>query len=294
MLKEVINRFYKTSGQLEAYTIEGDDGSVIRTTEDFYSAVVLATQQESARPTVKSVNPPFTQRIANTTATFHASNPLEKKKITQLDGEQKVLEKFLENLQTRDVVYDIGANLGLYTCFAKSKATNGKIIAIEPHGASLDRLRENLELNSGGTVLSSQLALGAEKDQLEVAIPEGTSVGGGAISLAERGSGETVPVLPLDDFISEYDVPQPTVLKIDVEGFELDVLKGAEETLQNPDLNHVFCEVHPDEAVPHAEGLSMEEIDELESLLQNKGFVVEELSERGAQQFIHASRQKTS
>lgn len=53
----------------------------------------------------------------------------------------------LQTLESDDVFYDIGANVGTYTCFAGQVVDDGNVIAFEPHPANVDRLRENAEPN---------------------------------------------------------------------------------------------------------------------------------------------------
>lgn len=63
-------------------------------------------------------------------------------------GERPVLEDLLQSLKPDDVFYDIGANVGTYTCFAASKLGPNAVVAFEPERKSATRLRENLDLNA--------------------------------------------------------------------------------------------------------------------------------------------------
>jgi FkbM family methyltransferase len=98
--------------------------------------------------------------------------------------------------------------------------------AFEPNPIIADRLRASLECNGITNVQLHQVALGAEPNTLKLSIPEGNA--GAASFLHNRGQSIDVPVTRLDDFEL-----RPSFIKMDVEGFEDQVLEGFSETLRN-------------------------------------------------------------
>lgn len=65
----------------------------------------------------------------------------------ELAGEKPVLQEFVESITPSDTIYDVGANVGTYTCFAASKVDSGQVIAFEPEPHNISSLRTNLDLN---------------------------------------------------------------------------------------------------------------------------------------------------
>jgi FkbM family methyltransferase len=145
-----------------------------------------------------------------------------------------------EKLKPGMTVYDIGANLGEVTLFAADRVGgNGKVISFEPMKEAFEWLGHNVALNGDqdrvtcyNTALSDQKGelnlyaakdpdpLGSYEDGLHTLFPSG-----GRNVLLHR-----VEVEKLDDRIE--DLPPPDFIKIDVEGAELFVLRGAMATLQ--------------------------------------------------------------
>lgn len=90
---------------------------------------------------------PVTRTIDGTTASFAVSSPKEYARASTIHGERPVVADVLQTIESDDVFYDVGANVGTYTCFAGQVVDDGNVIAFEPHPANVDRLRENASLN---------------------------------------------------------------------------------------------------------------------------------------------------
>lgn len=126
-----------------------------------------------------------------------------------------------------DTVLDIGANIGLVTLrLSKRVGPSGVVHAFEPNPKPAFRLASSLAANGISNVQVHEVALGTEDAVLPLTIPTG-NVGMG--SLVAGFQGETVQVLVrrLDDF----DLGPVAFVKMDVEGFESQVLGGAERML---------------------------------------------------------------
>jgi FkbM family methyltransferase len=148
-------------------------------------------------------------------------------------------------------IYDIGGDQGTYTLFFARKAgTKGRVITFEPNAVSHSRIVTNVTLNGFQNVEVRNLALGEKQGTLRLAFP-GNDPGRGSVDeltkaqiLKEvRSKSTEVEVDALDRLIPSAGLPKPNFAKIDVEGFELDVLKGMKNTLtkQRPQL---FIEIH--------------------------------------------------
>jgi|ERR1051326_779281 FkbM family methyltransferase len=136
-------------------------------------------------------------------------------------------EAFQKLVRPGSVVFDIGANVGLYTLLAsRLVGPQGKVVAFEPLPRNVPYLRRHLELNDARNV-----------ELVEAAVSNYDGAGhfrtNGDPHLGQlSGDGQVdVRVTTLDEFMKTATL-QPELLKIDVEGAEADVLAGAVETLR--------------------------------------------------------------
>jgi len=205
-------------------------------------------------------------------------------------GEQEVLERLLSTLKPGDVVYDVGANLGLYAVFlGQAVGPGGQVIAFEPEPHYCDRLRGNAALNGLRNIRVSCRALGDRPGDLELLPSE---VGKAAPRLAEftpesarRRAGAKVHVMEGDRLAEIENLPLPRAVKIDVEGHEYAVLRGLRRTLSNPLCQILCCEVHPD-LLP--EGVRP---DEILDLLKACGFTRFDVLPRPPEQHVLAFKE---
>lgn len=152
------------------------------------------------------------------------------------------------------VVFDVGANIGQYALLAsKLVGERGQVYAFEPSPEVLAKLQENIRLNSAENIEVVAKAVTAESGMMQFyTANEQGNQGVGSLLPAEEYRAHTrsaesieVEALSLDDFCEAQGIEHVDFLKIDVEGFDLEVLKGAEKLMErNPDLV-VFSEVEP-------------------------------------------------
>jgi FkbM family methyltransferase len=129
----------------------------------------------------------------------------------------------LEHVRPGDVVFDVGANVGFFTLLAsRLVGPTGTVAAFEPFPAALHYLRRHLELNGveNVTVVDSAISdtPGTAHFRAHAVMTMGRIAEGGELS---------VDVVRLDDLCADGRVPMPDLIKIDVEGEELRVLRGA-------------------------------------------------------------------
>jgi FkbM family methyltransferase len=151
-------------------------------------------------------------------------------------------------------VIDVGANIGATTLpIAARVGGDGRVIAFEPDPVSRARLEKNLELNDrlAGSVVVSDRALGATRSDGRLVTEDSGNRGlnhlqgnpaGSTATVDQAASGHPVTIRPLDEVLAEYEIPRVDLLKIDVEGREHDVLKGAAGTLDR-DHPQIFFEL---------------------------------------------------
>jgi len=212
-----------------------------------------------------------TVTLNGSTLEFRSETSEEIRRFKTLVGERPVLEDLLQSLGPDDIFWDVGANVGLYTCFASNEGS--RVVAFEPGPGNLDRLRENLSRNAVEAMIFEG-ALGSESGTVELAREYNGA--GGVHSVTHDSTEKNISVLTKrgDELIESGEFPAPTVLKIDVEGAEADVLNGLETALVYS-AQTVYVEVHED-LLPKFNS----EADEITSLLENAGFNIEILIRR--------------
>ncbi len=125
-------------------------------------------------------------------------------------------------------VFDVGANAGFYTlAFSRITGPAGRVVAFEPLGRNCAKILRHLALNRIGNVTLVQAAVSDSTDIVSFEPGENDFVGGIA-----AGSPYLIPALSLDDFVARRNLPDPDLVKIDVEGAEADVLRGSREILK--------------------------------------------------------------
>ncbi|MCP4756829.1 MAG: FkbM family methyltransferase [Proteobacteria bacterium] len=147
----------------------------------------------------------------------------------------------LHFLKENDLFVDVGANVGVYTILA-SKIGRANSIAVEPIPTTYQYLLENIRINEIGDFVETYNAgLGAEASNLY--FTSSLDVDNRVIMESEdvRYDKISVPVLRLDSIVSSNI---PSLIKIDVEGYESKVLEGGEQTLKNKDLKAIIIELN--------------------------------------------------
>lgn len=206
----------------------------------------------------------------------------------QIDTEHPVLEDLLAELRPDDVFFDVGANLGLYTCAVAGVLRPENVVAFEPHPLNVTRIERNLARNDrGADVRELALADTSGTTSFAASMRPGWQFG----ALSPDAGQLSVETATGDGLVERSEVRQPNVLKIDVEGAEPLVLAGLADSLSTPACRLVYCEVHRE--APHRGG-SVETYgsseDEVLQRLEEAGFHVGVLVDRGEEVYLKAQR----
>ena len=177
--------------------------------------------------------------------------------------EPQTLDWIVRYVKPGDVFYDIGANIGLYSIFvAKRLEGQVRVCSFEPESQNYASLNRNIHLNGlSDSITAFCLAL-SDESSVDMFYVKGHLRAGGSIHQFGRLTDDIgAPFSPvhqqgmigisLDGLCFEYGLAFPTHIKIDVDGIELDVLKGADQALGSPTLKTVLLELEDgdDEAV---------------------------------------------
>jgi len=144
-----------------------------------------------------------------------------------------------------DTVWDVGANVGLYTKqFSDWVGPRGEVVAFEPVPSCFSTLCD--QTRERHNVKALNLGLSDVQVRLPMQLAEDPMGATHTFAAQGRSTGAVVelPVYPGDVLRHSEQLPVPNVLKIDVEGFESDVLRGLDATLREPACRAVLCEVH--------------------------------------------------
>ena len=179
--------------------------------------------------------------------------------------------KFLRSfLDEDDVVIDIGANIGYYVLTESACAPKGQIFATEPSAFNRKLLHMNLELNKVKHARIFPFAFAEQSEsERELYLYKQTNWTSFNKNLnAEIIDTKQVRTLSLDDFVDRFmGGVMPTAMRMDVEGFETEIIKGAKRTMRDAPRLKIFMEMHP-----HL--LSAQQLDALLHTLQHHRFEV--------------------
>jgi FkbM family methyltransferase len=149
----------------------------------------------------------------------------------------------LHFLRPNDLFVDVGANIGSYTILAGA-AIRANCISFEPNREAWEWLCKNVNLNHAGSrVDARQEAVGSAAGMLDLTTDEGPTnhiVWADAEVTSSNSRSCKVQATTLDRAL---ETRHPMMLKIDVEGFETEVIAGAHRTLHKPDLRCVLMEL---------------------------------------------------
>jgi FkbM family methyltransferase len=147
--------------------------------------------------------------------------------------EPEVTRRLMGELRPDDVFYDVGANVGYYTCAAVKNGV-GCVLAFEPDPLTASVLRLNLRLNAAASASCQvmEVALGRTAGREVFHRAHVSNSGRSGFRPVDAVQSFEVAIETIDELIAAGRAPAPTVLKIDVEGSEHDVLLGASRLLE--------------------------------------------------------------
>ena len=177
--------------------------------------------------------------------------------------ERRELELCRKYVSRRSTVIDIGANIGLHSIYFANLAQEGCVLALEPNLDTFDLLRRNVDGKTN--IVPLNLAISDSGGVVEF-FHASDSAYSSLMDTKRTTIAKTakVPCMTVDDLVAALKIANVDLVKIDVEGFEYDVLKGMTKTIS---AFHpvIFCEIY--------KGTGSNQVpDETVSFLLNRGY----------------------
>ena len=184
---------------------------------------------------------------------FTIPNGLNQYRIDTFSSKEPETLDWIDRIPVGSVMWDIGANVGLYSCYA-AKARQCKVFAFEPSIFNMELLTRNIYLNKVTELVTIvPLALNDETKTAKFIMT--STEWGGAVStfgqtytqdgteLAKVFEFNTVG-MSMDEVVTKLNIPQPDYIKMDVDGIEHLILKGGRQVLKN--VKGVIVEINED------------------------------------------------
>jgi FkbM family methyltransferase len=190
---------------------------------------------------------------------FFCKNYLIKYRIDTLHSKEPETIEWIENFNKDDIFFDIGANIGLYSCYAAKKGI--KTFSFEPSVFNLEILVKNININKLNNYITIVPISLYNKNIISNFNLQTLDHGGALSSFLEKYSYDgksfdiafyyQTPGVTLDTFVELFAIPQPNHIKIDVDGIEHLILQGSSKVIKK--CNSILVEVNEEFEIQYNE-----------------------------------------
>jgi FkbM family methyltransferase len=213
--------------------------------------------------------------VGEQSVVFETTNSVEDYRARELGGERELVEEYVNLLTDETVVWDVGANIGVFSLFAAR--ANAQVYAFEPDPGFEQRLERNIYLNGQqSSIVTHNLALNDTPGETTL-FTDG--VAGMSPGLSKNPQEEREEVIVDQHRGDELNIPTPDVLKVDVEGAEGGVIRGMDGILE--EIETIMIELHPT-MLPRFN----DEPEKIQDSIESYGFSVSSKRDRNEQTHI--------
>lgn len=183
-------------------------------------------------------------------------------------------------INEKDTVIDIGANIGIFSLYASKKAKFGKIYSYEPFDVHYKRFKDNIKINNANNILGFNLAICGENCKRDLFISEQSSGMHSLIINKDSKTKVSIDCITLKDVFEQNNIKRCDFLKIDCEGSEYEILYTSPKSVLSK-IKKISLEF---------DTIDKEKKNgpELKKFLEKNGFDVAIRGEKNKQGIIHA------
>ena len=189
--------------------------------------------------------------------------------IETFGDERPLIQKLLKSVKKGNVFFDVGAGPGMYTVLSSKQLRNtGLVVAFEPDKKRFEMLRSNITLNDCQNVSIFNLAIGTENGNAYLTNGHPSTLENKDLN---NPNNDVIQVVHGDSFVVKESLPIPSIVKIDVEGYEGEVLTGLKKILEDKLCKCILVEIHPSMLPPNTDEHA------IKSQIRSFGFVLTEI-----------------
>jgi FkbM family methyltransferase len=147
--------------------------------------------------------------------------------------EERIINEAKKFLSDSSNILDLGANIGVWSIALSKTSPRGQIFAFEPQSETYKQLCANLFINGCKNVIPHRFGLGTRKQSGKTLTMQINPENNGASKIVSDEKSENSEIQKIDiKSLSDFDFPKIRLIKMDVEGFELNVLNGGEQLIK--------------------------------------------------------------
>ena len=201
----------------------------------------------------EKTNPSVDVRIGDQVLRYLTPNKRCLWRVQTLSSKEPSTINWLNTFPDGDTFLDVGANIGVYSIYV-GVLRNARIYAFEPEAQNYSLLCKNLMSNSLSERSVAWCAALSDEIKFDKIYLSDLSVGGSCHSFGEQVDANLAPnkfqfnqgcfATTIDQIVADGTMDLPTYIKIDVDGFEHKVIKGAAQTLRNPLVQSLLIEIN--------------------------------------------------
>ena len=176
------------------------------------------------------------------------SSSVSAQRLNSCKKEPKTVEWITSNLDKAGVFYDIGANTGAYSLIAATLLNDsGRVVSFEPVPGTFSELCQNILINRlDKQIVPLNIALNEKNGIMKFGLNSFSNGAGMHMGISNNSDvifHYLVKTYTLDSVVSEFKLPLPTLIKLDVDGPEFEILKGAKSILSSKTLRSLQIEI---------------------------------------------------
>ena len=204
----------------------------------------------------EKLDPKCSVEVEDKKLIFQTPNLLTKWRVDTLFTKEPGTIEWLNEIRPKEVLLDIGANVGMYTIYAAA-VRKANVYALEPESQNYSLLNKNIRLNKLDHLVGAYCIGLSNVDSFDYIFMGNMLPGDANHAVGEPLNFELEPfhdhlkfaqgciTYKLDSLVEANKLPIPDYVKIDVDGFEHKVIEGAKKTLKNKKIKSVIIELNP-------------------------------------------------